>query len=186
MLNKDSLTKEISQKSIYVENSGENIQTDYIEVTLGDTIKVYDAPFLNTKSPTKTKTIKIPEEGLILKPNELYIGRTNEYTKTYGFVPLLASPEELDAIGMKIHVTAGFGDNGFEGTWTLEIVCANPTIVYPNMVIGRIYYYPLIGGASMEYRGKYFKQVEATASRLYKEYDEDIMTLKRSKKNVNK
>ena len=33
------------------------------------------------------------EDGFILKPNELYIGRTREYTKTYGFVPLLAESE---------------------------------------------------------------------------------------------
>lgn len=186
MLNKESLTKEMSQKSIYVENKEKGAQYDYIEVTLGDTIKVYDAPFLNTKVPTKTKEMKIPETGFMLKPNELYIGRTAEYTKTYGFVPLLAGTEELAAMGMEIHVTAGFGDNGFEGTWTLEIVCANPTIVYPGMPIGRVYYYPLIGNADIEYRGKYFKQVEPTASRLYKEYNDDVMTLKRSKKDVNK
>ena len=82
----------------------------------------------------------------------------------------MAGTEELAAIGMEIHVTAGFGDNGFEGTWTLEIVCTNPTRVYPRMPIGRIYYYPLIGDDDIKYRGKYFEQVEPTASRLHQEY----------------
>lgn len=173
MLSKNCIEEELSRKSISIDNEYESnleLTHNYIDVTLGDSVKVYDAPFLSTTSPTKTKELPIPEEGLVLKPNELYIGRTQEYTKTYGFVPFLAGTEELAAIGMEIHVTAGFGDNGFEGTWTLEIVCTNPTRVYPRMPIGRIYYYPLIGNDDIKYRGKYFEQVEPTASRLHQEY----------------
>ena len=171
MLSNDAIKDEITRKSIAVDNSLNNIEENFINVTLGNSIKVYDAPFLDVTEDTPTKEIIIPEDGLILKPNELYIGRTTEFTKTYGFVPVLTGKEELAAVGMEIHVTAGFGDNGFEGTWTLEIVCANPTIVYPGMPIGQIYYYPLIGNASIEYRGKYFRQIDPTSSRLYREYE---------------
>ena len=171
MLSNDAIRDEIVRKSISVDNSFDNIEENFINVTLGNSIKVYDAPFLDVTEDTPTKEIIIPEDGLILKPNELYIGRTAEFTKTYGFVPVLTGKEELAAVGMEIHVTAGFGDNGFEGTWTLEIVCANPTIVYPGMPIGQIYYYPLIGNASIEYRGKYFRQIDPTSSRLYREYE---------------
>ena len=184
MLNSKGLKQELQRKSIYVDNGINNIEENYINVTLGDMVKVYDSPFLDVTAPTKTKEIKIPDEGLILKPNELYIGRTEEFTKTYGFVPLLVGTEQLAAIGMEIHITAGFGDNGFEGTWTLEIVCSNPTRVYKGMPIGRIYYYPLIGDANIEYRGKYFRQVDPTASRLSQEYQEKQKVL--VKKDVNK
>ena len=171
MLSNDAIRDEIIRKSISVDNSFDNIEENFINVTLGNSIKVYDAPFLDVTEDTPTKEIIIPEDGLILKPNELYIGRTAEFTKIYGFVSVLIGKEELAAVGMEIHVTAGFGDNGFEGTWTLEIVCANPTIVYPGMPIGQIYYYPLIGNASIEYRGKYFRQIDPTSSRLYREYE---------------
>ena len=184
MLNKEALEQEFIRNNIYVDEEEKNICDNYIEVTLGNTLKVYNAPYLSVTSPTSTKEIIIPEDGLVLKPNELYIGRTTEYTKTYGFVPLLAESEELASIGMEIHVTAGFGDNGFEGTWTLEIVCTNPTKVYPKMPIGRIYYYPLIGDANIEYRGKYFRQIDPTASRLSQEYSELKKVL--VNKNVNK
>ena len=183
MLDKDAIKTEITRNSIYVDGGIDHIKDDYIEVTLGDTLKVYDAPYLSITNPTSTKEFKMDEDGFILKPNELYIGRTREYTKTYGFVPLLAESEELAAVGMEIHVTAGFGDNGFEGTWTLEIVCTNPTKVYPGMPIGRVYYYPLIGDADIEYRGKYFGQVEPTVSRLSQEYEGQKVMVK---KNVNK
>ncbi len=169
MLNKKAIAKEIN-KGIHVDNGEKNIRENYILVTLGDSLKVYNTPVLDVKSQNDFQTIEIPEDGLLLEPNKLYLGRTNEYTKTYGFVPLLSGLNSLATLGIEIHITAGFGDNGFEGTWTLEIIAANPTIVYPNMPIGRIYYYPLIGDSSIEYRGKYFRQIEPTESRLSTEY----------------
>lgn len=173
MLDKKSIKKELERGSIYVEGGMEQLELNSILVTLGDTVKVYDAPYLDLKNATSTREFVIPEEGFILKPNELYIGRTQEFTKTYGFVPLLSGLEELAAIGMEVHVTAGFGDNGFEGTWTLEIVCSNPTRVYKGMPVGRLYYYPLIGDADIEYRGKYYRQIDPTASKLNEEYSKE-------------
>ena len=185
MLNSEGLKREIREKNIYVDNVEDKIGENFIYVTLGDTLKVYDTPVLDVKEPSATKQIKIPEEGLVLEPNKLYLGRTNEYTKTYGYVPLLSGLPELASIGMEIHITAGFGDNGFEGTWTLEIICANPTRVYPNIPIGKIYYYPLVGDSSIEYRGKYFGQVEPTESRIAAEY-KLALTRKEGDKDVNK
>lgn len=169
MLNKNAIEKQLNT-NIYVDDGKEKIGENYIFVTLGDTLKVYDTPLLDIKSQNESRTITIPEEGLLLEPNKLYLGRTNEYTKTYGFVPLLSGLTELATLGVEIHITAGFGDNGFEGTWTLEIICANPTILYPNMPIGRLYYYPLIGDPSIEYKGKYLGQIDPTESRIEREY----------------
>ena len=84
MLSKNCIEEELSRKSISVDNEYESnleLTHNYIDVTLGDSVKVYDAPFLNITSPTKTKELPIPEEGLILKPNELYIGRTKNILK---------------------------------------------------------------------------------------------------------
>lgn len=173
MLNKNGIQGELNN-GIYVDNAVGNIGENYIFVTLGDSLKFYDTPVLDIKGQNDFKTINIPESGLLLEPNKLYLGRTNEYTKTYGFVPLLSGLKELATLGVEIHITAGFGDNGFEGTWTLEIICANPTIVYPNMLIGRIYYYPLIGDSSIEYRGKYFGQIDPTESRISSEYTKKL------------
>ena len=182
MLNQEAIKKELN-KNICVDRGADNIGENFITVTLGDTLKVYDTPLLDVKQENKFKTISIPEEGLLLEPNKLYLGRTNEYTKTYNYVPLLSGLNELATLGVEIHITAGFGDNGFEGTWTLEIICANPTILYPNMPIGRLYYYPLIGDASIEYKGKYLGQIDPTESRLNTEY---TRTLTKGGNNANK
>ncbi len=169
MLNKNGIKEGLSQ-GIYVDSSQDKIGENYITVTLSNMLKTYETPLLETTSPNPSQTILIPETGFILEPNKLYLGSTNEYTKTDGYVPVLSGLLELATLGMEIHITAGFGDNGFEGTWTLEIICSNPTVIYPNMEIGRVYYYPLIGDDKIKYRGKYFGQIDPTESRLDKEY----------------
>ena len=169
MLNKNGIKEGLSQ-GIYVDSSQDKIGENYITVTLSNMLKTYETPLLETTSPNPSQTILIPETGFILEPNKLYLGSTNEDTKTDGYVPVLSGLLELATLGMEIHITAGFGDNGFEGTWTLEIICSNPTVIYPNMEIGRVYYYPLIGDDKIKYRGKYFGQIDPTESRLAKEY----------------
>ena len=171
MLNITGIKKELN-KNIYVDNAEDSIKENYIIVTLSNILKVYEENDLDIKKQANAKTIKIPEEGLILEPNKLYLGSTNEYTKTQELVPVLSGLDDIACLGMEIHITAGFGDNGFEGTWTLEIICSNKTKIYPNMPIGRIYYHPLVGDSSIRYKGKYFGQIEPTETRVSIEYQE--------------
>lgn len=173
MLNHNAIKEELKRGPIFVENGEQHIKDNSIEVTLGNTIKVYDftkQDSLDVTRATPTIEYEIPEDGLILKPNQLYLARTEEYTKIYGLVPLLEGYDEFATMGMGIHVTAGFGDAGFEGTWTLEIECQEEVKIYPYMKIGKLCYHPLIGDDNILYRGKYFRQVDPTASRLSDEY----------------
>lgn len=56
-------------------------------LTLANELLVYDSDILDMKKPNPASKIIIPEEGLILQPNKLYLGRINEYTHTDRFVP---------------------------------------------------------------------------------------------------
>ena len=171
MLRKIAIEQEIKNGSIFVENSNDKILENSVRVSLSDVLKQYTESLNVTKS-SPTNTIIIPKEGLKINFDELYLGRTEEYTKTYGFVPILAGTDDLAAIGLEAHITAGFGDNGFEGTWTLEIWGTNETILHTDMPIGEIIYLPVIGEHKY-YRGKYYGQIDTTASRLSNEYKED-------------
>ena len=51
-------------------------------LTLHNELLVYENHELDMKKLNPTKRIIIPEEGLVLEPNRLYLGRTNEFTKT--------------------------------------------------------------------------------------------------------
>lgn len=110
---------------------------------LADKLMVYDADALDMAEDIPVRTIKIPKEGYWIQPGELYLGRTMEYTKTPKFVPMLEGRSSGGRLGLAIHVTAGFGDIGFCGYWTLEIHCIKPTKIYPGVEICQIYYHTI-------------------------------------------
>ena len=51
-------------------------------LTLSDELMVYDNHELDMKKKNTGHLLHIPEEGILLEPNKLYLGRTREYTKT--------------------------------------------------------------------------------------------------------
>ena len=84
-------------------------------LSLAPELLVYENEVLDMKTPNPARRIEIPEEGLLLEPGRLYLGRTNEFTKTDRYVPMLEGRSSTGRLGLFIHVTAGFGDVGFAG-----------------------------------------------------------------------
>jgi len=84
---------------------------------------------------------KIQEEGVVLYPGHLYLGVTNEYTESHRDVPFLDGRSSVGRLGIAIHVTAGRGDVGFFGHWTMEIVVVRPIRVYAGMPIGQLIWF---------------------------------------------
>jgi len=121
------------------------INPNSYNLSLHNELLIYDNDILDMKKLNSTKKIIIPEDGLLLQPNKLYLGRTKEYTKTEKYIPMLEGRSSTGRLGLFIHVTAGFGDIGFSGYWTLEIFCVQPVIIYPNVEICQIYYHTISG-----------------------------------------
>lgn len=88
----------------------------------------------------ETVDIKIPSSGLVLSPDVGYLGSTVEYTETRNLFPYIDGKSSVGRNFILNHHTAGRGDDGFCGEWTLEIRVLYPTVVYPYMRIGQIYY----------------------------------------------
>lgn len=148
------------------------INPNSYNLSLFDELLVYENDKLDMKVPNETKRIKIPKEGLWLEPNKLYLGRTNEYTKTEAFVPMLEGRSSTGRLGLFIHVTAGFGDVGFSGYWTLEMFCVQPIKIYPNVEVCQIYYHDIKGDFELYSSGKYNKNTGIQPSLLYKDFED--------------
>ncbi|MDU6348546.1 MAG: dCTP deaminase, partial [Clostridium sp.] len=69
-------------------------------LALHNELMVYDDPLLDMSKPNKAHTITIPETGLLLQSGTLYLGRTAEYTRTDGFVPMLEGRSSVGRLGM--------------------------------------------------------------------------------------
>ena len=112
-------------------------------LSLHGELLVYRDEVLDMKTPNATEAIRIPPEGLTLTPGRLYLGRTAEYTRTEKYIPMLEGRSSTGRLGLCIHVTAGFGDIGFAGYWTLEIFCIQPVRIYAGVEICQIYYHTM-------------------------------------------
>ena len=138
---------------------------------LHNELLVYEKEELDMKKPNPVRQIEIPEEGLLLETNKLYLGRTVEFTKTNNLVPMLEGRSSIGRLGLFIHVTAGFGDVGFAGFWTLEIFCVQPIRIYPGVEICQIYYHAIEGDFDEYQSGKYQNNTGIQPSLLYKDFE---------------
>lgn len=135
-------------------------------------LMLYDEPVLDMKAKHKLTGLIIPEQGLVLQPNKLYLGRTVEYTRTDNLVPMLEGRSSIGRLGLFIHITAGFGDVGFNGFWTLEMFCVQPIRVYPNVEICQIFYHTIAGDFDRYSSNKYQNNQGIQPSLLYKDFEQ--------------
>lgn len=165
------IAKNIGKDIIIEPYNEKQLNPNSYNLRLHNELLVYDEEVLDMKKPNKYKSVIIPEEGLRLEPGKLYLGRTIEYTATKNFVPMLEGRSSVGRLGLFIHVTAGFGDVGFKGYWTLEIFCVQPIIIYPNVEICQIYYHDIHGEYDEYKSGKYQGNTGVQPSLLYKDFE---------------
>jgi dCTP deaminase len=124
------------------------------DVHLSKWLATYDAEELDAKKHNTITHFEIPEDGIVLLPHAFYLGVTEEYTETHAHVPFLEGKSSTGRLGIDIHATAGKGDVGFCGNWTLEISVKQPVRVYPGMPIGQLIYFPVDGEVNVKYNDK--------------------------------
>jgi len=162
-------------------NLGEKIVIDPFEqsrlnpnsynLTLHHELRVYRNRQLDMRVENYSDELEIPEVGLLLEPHRLYLGRTVEYTETEGYVPMLEGRSSIGRLGLFVHVTAGFGDVGFRGFWTLEIFCVQPIRIYAGVQIAQIFYHTIEGDYDRYESGKYQNNKGIQHSMLFKDFD---------------
>ena len=149
------------------------INPNSYNLRLHNELLLYKDSVLDMKKDNKVEKIIIPPDGITLEPNRLYLGRTVEYTETKNLVPMLEGRSSIGRLGLFVHVTAGFGDVGFKGYWTLEIFCIQPVKVYPSVEICQLYYHTLEGDHDNYSSSKYQNNKSIQASMLYKDFCDD-------------
>ncbi len=148
----------------------ENLNPNSYNLTLHNQIMTYEEVVLDMRKSNRIQRISIPETGLTLQPNKLYLGRTVERTETHGLVPMMEGRSSIGRLGLFVHVTAGFGDVGFCGYWTLEMFAVQPIRIYPGVSICQIFYHQITGDIT-EYKssGKYQNNHDIQPSLLFRE-----------------
>lgn len=149
------ILEEIDKGTIKIEPYNRaDLGSNSYDVHLGKTLALYVDEVLDAKKHNRIEYFDIPDEGFILEPHKFYLGVTLEYTETHAHVPFLEGKSSTGRLGIDIHATAGKGDVGFCGNWTLEISCKQPVRVYHGMPIGQLIYFPVEGEIEIKYNQK--------------------------------
>ncbi len=150
----------------------ERLGPNSYNLTLGDTLRVYCDNILHASECNHTKEVRPCDGSFLLVPGVVYLGVTNERTATDHYAPMLEGRSGFGRLGLQIHSTAGFGDVGFDGCWTLEITVTQPVRIRAGVEIAQIFYHELLHAESGEvelYHGKYGGESGAVGSRLWEE-----------------
>ncbi len=115
----------------------EQLNPNSYNLRLHNELLVYDEIVLDMGRPNRHSRLEIPREGIELNPNQLYLGRTVERTVTHNLVPMLEGRSSIGRLGLFVHITAGFGDVGFDGYWTLEMFAIQPIRIYAGVQIAQ-------------------------------------------------
>ena len=155
ILTDTSILAEIEKGSIKIEPYNPYcLGSNSYDVHLGHWLAKYNSEILDAKLHNTITKFEIPDDGFILQPAMFYLGVTLEYTETHEHVPFLEGKSSTGRLGIDIHATAGKGDIGFCGYWTLEISVKQPVKIYKGMPIGQLIYFPVVGNVTTKYNQK--------------------------------
>ena len=126
---------------------------------------------IDPKLPMKCEDIIIPENGFLMKVEDAYLGHTVEKFGSDYYASLCTGKSSIGRLFIKNHACAGLIDQGFFGHITLEMTAKLPTIIYPNMRLGQIFWFESIGDIHL-YNGKYSSDNAATLSKVLLDFVE--------------
>jgi len=121
---------------------------------LGKRCRVYTDHMLDAGRPNKTRLFSISEEGLLLRPDRIYLVNTEETMGSQVFVPIIRGRSSVGRLGIFIDITADLIDLGSINQWTLQLHAVQPVRVYPGMLIGQVTFWRTYG-RRVQYDGKY-------------------------------
>ena len=174
ILSGKEIKKQVKEGSIAIDPfTDEQINPNSYNLRLHPDLLVYDNDILDMREKNSASPLVIPESGLLLAPHKLYLGRTVERTSTDKYVPMLEGRSSVGRLGLFIHITAGFGDIGFDGFWTLEIFCVQPIRIYSGLEICQIFYHTIDGDFDLYRSKKYQSNKGVQPSMLYKDFEEN-------------
>lgn len=118
-----------------------------------------------------------PTEGWLLKPGIGYLMHTAERVLSHKYMPLIDGKSSIGRLFLTAHVTAGRGDVGFDGQYTLEVTALYPTRVFPGMRFCQIWFITHVGEL-LDYKdtgGHYTGQASLgpVPSMAWKQFEED-------------
>lgn len=139
--------------------NGEHVNPASVDLCLSPEVITYGDFTLDCKKSHRYTTLTMPEEGFLLAPGQLYLMATQEVLQTDHYVTVIDGKSSVGRLGISIHQTAGYGDPGYHGQYTLEVSCLMPVRVYPFMRFCQARFHSVMGlVTSYQDKGNYISR----------------------------
>jgi dCTP deaminase len=168
----DSSALKIGPNSIDVSLSNGFMWVDAASKT--GVIDVYDEAALTTTFE-EHESIVLEEGDFVLASTRERFNSNKPLSVLSSSLPDLRFKQDIDGrstmgrLGVACHVTAGYGDYGFQGTWVLELknLSRNSIRLHAGMRIAQVTFIAVLGPTN--YNGSYTNQVTTQPPRLGRE-----------------
>lgn len=121
---------------------------------LGSLVKIPAHGLQDARRDVPWREVVIPDDGLVLQPNQVYLGHTAEAIGSDTYVTSLIGRSSLGRLGLFLQVSADLAQIGLVHCWTLEMVVVQPVRVYPLMRVGQVSFWKPSGRRTY-YSGRY-------------------------------
>jgi len=147
-----------------------NVNPNSYNYSIGNQIAVYEDEILDPKKNLSIRTFEIPDEGIVLYPNKLYLGSTVERFGSDIYVPTITGRSSTGRIGLFVQITSELVDAGFHGNLTLQLHATQPVKIYKGMKIGQVMFWRVYGDIDL-YHGKYQGSTGPNKTQIYKDFE---------------
>lgn len=170
ILTGSKIKEEINSGKIIIDPYDVNsINPNSYNYTLGNFVKVYKENSLDSKVKEEVDIIEIPDDGLVLEPNKVYLGFTEEIIGSDYYVPVITGRSSTGRLGLFVQITSDLVDIGFKGRLTLQLHATQPVKIYKGMKIGQVMFWKVFGDVKL-YNGKYQNSLEPRESEVWRDF----------------
>ncbi len=121
------------------------VQPGSLDIRMGpEVVEFMDTRGLDIKKrelSARTRTIRVGEEGYLVRPQRLVLINTLEAIKLPDdMIGWIEGKSSFAKMGLMVHISSGFIQPGTEGKQTLEVynVNSDPIRIYPNLPICQV------------------------------------------------
>ena len=172
MLTANAIQQAINQGEILIKPFNlKRLGPNSYDLSLHNELLVYKEPQLDMKKDNAVERIVLSESGFLLQPGKIYLARTQEWTASDVYAQMLEGRSSIGRLGLYVHITAGFGNLGSSGYWTLELSCVQPLMIYPGVRICQVYFVEVEGAKKLFPEKISYKDADdIQASKLWQEF----------------
>lgn len=170
ILSGSKIDKEVKKGKIIINPyNPQDINPNSYNYTLGNYVKVYKNKELDSKKQQEVEIIEIPDDGLIIYPDKIYLGFTKEVIGSNYYVPVITGRSSTGRLGLFVQITSDLVDIGFKGQLTLQLHSTQPVRIYKGMKIGQIMFWKIFGDIDL-YGGKYQSSKGPRESEVWRDF----------------